>query len=357
MPSQQQLRWSQLRVGLTVLFAAIVLGTLIFLMTGTTGLFTPKINLKAFFENASGLRVGAPVRLEGVDIGNVTGIRVVRGRPASPVEVTMKVTTKYGDNLRKDSVATLATAGVLGETYLDISSKSAKGPRAGNWDVLQSEEVPDLSDVVRASQTTLQNVDILVRRLDRIVSAVERGEGSVGKLIYDPTLFNKLNSTLDEIQATVNDVSKGKGSIGKLITSDELYNKLNDSVNKINKMVDEMDKGQGTVGKLIKDPSLYNNANETMAKANRLMADVNEGRGTLGKIAHDQEFANKVDRTVTNLADLSDRLDKGEGTVGKLFKDPSLYNNADQMLVETRSLVQAIRENPKKYLTIHFRIF
>ncbi|HYX67956.1 MAG TPA: MlaD family protein [Terriglobales bacterium] len=357
MPSQQQLRWSQLRVGLTVLFAAIVLGTLIFLMTGTTGLFTPKINLKAYFENASGLRVGAPVRLEGVDIGNVTRIMVVRGRPASPVEVTVKVTTKYGDNLRKDSMATLATAGVLGETYVDISSKSAKGPPAKDWDVLQAQEQPDLSDVVRASQTTLQNVDILVRRLDRIVAAIERGEGSVGKLIYDPTLYNKLNATLDQLQATVGDVSNGKGSIGKLIASDELYNKLNDSITKINKMTDEMDKGQGTVGKLIKDPSLYNNANETMAKANKLMADINEGRGTLGKVAHDEEFAKKVDRTVTNLADLSDRMDKGEGTVGKMFKDPSLYNNADKMLVETRSLVQAIRENPKKYLTIHFRVF
>ena len=94
-----------------------------------------------------------------------------------------------------------------------------------------------------------------------------------------------------------------------------------------------------------------------MAKANKLMADVNEGRGTLGKVAHDEEFAKKVDRTVTNLADITDRMDKGEGTVGKLFKDPSLYNNADQMLVETRNLVQAIRENPKKYLTIHFKVF
>jgi phospholipid/cholesterol/gamma-HCH transport system substrate-binding protein len=40
-----------------------------------------------------------------------------------------------------------------------------------------------------------------------------------------------------------------------------------------------------------------------------------------------------------------------------LLKNPSLYNNTDQMLIETRSLVRAIRENPKKYLTIHFRVF
>ncbi len=47
-------------------------------MTGTTGLFTRKIILRAYVDNAGGLRVGAPVRLEGVDIGNVTRIRVVR---------------------------------------------------------------------------------------------------------------------------------------------------------------------------------------------------------------------------------------------------------------------------------------
>lgn len=357
MPSQRQVRWSELRVGLTVLFAAIALAILIFLMTGTTGLFTNKIVLRAYFENAAGIRVGAPVRLEGVDIGNITDLRVVAGKPLTPVQVTMKVTTKYRNSLRKDSLATLATAGVLGETYVDIDSKTAKGPPADNGDVLQTLEQPELQDVVRASQTTLQNVDILVKRLDRIVAAIERGEGSVGKLIYDPALYNQLQSTLGEVQKMVNQVSSGKGSIGKLIATDELYDKLNNSVDRVNKMITEIDQGQGTVGKLIKDPSLYNNANDTIAKANALMSDVNAGKGALGKFAHDEEFARKLDSTITNLQQLSQRMNDGQGTAGKLFTDPSVYNNTDQMLVETRNLVKAIREDPKKYLTIHFRIF
>ena len=78
---------------------------------------------------------------------------------------------------------------------------------------------------------------------------------------------------------------------------------------------------------------------------------------TLGKIAHDEEFAKKVDTLVTNFSLLSDKMEKGEGSVGKLFADPSIYNNADQMLVETRNLVKSIRENPKRYLTIHFKLF
>ncbi|MEO6120343.1 MAG: MCE family protein, partial [Terriglobales bacterium] len=115
--------------------------------------------------------------------------------------------------------------------------------------------------------------------------------------------------------------------------------------------------GKGNAGKFLKDEELYKNANETIAKANKLMDDVNAGRGTLGKFAKDEEFAKKMDNIVSNLSTMSTRLESGEGSVGKLMRDPSLYNNADQMLVETRNLVKGIRENPKKYLTIHFKLF
>ncbi len=108
---------------------------------------------------------------------------------------------------------------------------------------------------------------------------------------------------------------------------------------------------------LIIDPTLYNNANQTIAKANQLMDSVNRGEGALGKFAKDPEFARKVDDLVTKLSQITTRLEAGEGSAGRLLRDPSLYTNADQMLVEGRELVKAIRENPKKYLTIRMKIF
>jgi phospholipid/cholesterol/gamma-HCH transport system substrate-binding protein len=74
-------------------------------------------------------------------------------------------------------------------------------------------------------------------------------------------------------------------------------------------------------------------------------------------LAKDEEFARKLRDTMDKLSAIADRLEAGEGSAGKLLHDPSLYNNADQMLVETRGLVKNIRENPKKYLTIHFKVF
>ena len=356
MPSQQQLRWSELRVGLTVIFASLALALLIFLMSGG-GFFVPKIRLLAYFDDASGLRVGAPVRLAGVQIGNVMGIRVVPDKKQTPVEIVMKVTTKYDFALHKDSTATLSTAGVLGETFVNITSLQAKGPPVQNGDVLLSLEQPEIGDVVKSSQTTLQNAQALLTRADRILSFVESGKGSIGKLIYDEQLYKQLNAAVTEIQRLLQQVQSGEGSVGKLITSDELYNKANTAVDKLNSLIDQVNAGQGTLGKFVKDPAFYENANQTIAKANSLLGDINAGKGALGKFARDEEFARKLDRAVTQLGELTQKLNSGQGTAGRFIQDPSIYQNTDKLLTETRALIQAIRENPRKYLTIHMKIF
>ena len=359
MPSQKQLKWSQLRVGLTVIFASLTLALLLFLMSGTTGIFTKRIRIKSYFDNAGGLRVGAPVRLSGVDMGNVISIRIVpdRDKRLTPVEVVMKVSTRYSYNLRRDSVTSLETAGVLGETYVDIDSSQATGPPAQDGDTLATRVTPELQDVVRASQSTLQNVDALVKRADRIIAFVESGKGSIGKLIYDPTLYDRFSQTVNDFRVVVDQIRNGQGSLGKLVASNEAYDKAIAAIDKLNNIVDELQQGKGTAGKFLKDPELYNNANATIANVKKLTDDINAGKGTIGKLTKDEELARKLDNTITKLSALTDDLQAGQGTMGKLFKDESLYNNANQTLVETRDLVKAIRQNPKKYLSIKLHIF
>lgn len=361
MPSQKQLRWAQLRVGLTIVFALLVMAFLVFLMSGSTGLFRKTLRLYCYTDSAGGLRNGAPVRLQSVDIGNVQSIRIVNHMDASgastPVQIEMKVNAKFQPFLHTDSQVLLSTAGVLGETYVDIDSTFAKGPEVENNSQLMSKQVPDIQDVVRASQSTLQNVNVLVNRLDRIVTAVEDQKGSVGKLIYDKQLYNNLNSSVTQVNKLLSDIESGQGSLGKLLNDDTLYTRTSTMIDNLNTVAENMNKGDGTIGKLIRDPSLYNNANQTLAKANQLMDAINRGEGGLGKFAKDPEFARKLDETVTNLAKITEELQGGQGTAGRLLKDPALYTHADQMLVESRGLVTAIRQDPKKYLSIKLHIF
>ncbi len=342
-----------------MIIASLVLGLLLFLMSGTGGFFTKRITLVSYFDNAEGLRVGAPVRLSGVDIGNVSKILIVRDkdRQLTPVKVLMKVSTKYDFNLRRDSVTSLDTAGVLGETYLDIDSSQAVGPVARNGDALPTHVHPDFNEVVRSSQSTLQNMDALLKRADRIMAFVESGKGSIGKLIYDPTLYDRFSQTVAELKTVVDEIAKGQGSLGQLINSNDAYNKFVATLDKMNAVVDDLQQGKGTAGKFLKDPSLYNNANDTVANLKKVSEDLNAGKGPAGRLLKDEELGKKIDTTMTKLAALTSELEAGQGTVGKLFKDDTLYNNANQMLEESRNLVKAIRENPKKYLSIKLHIF
>ena len=359
MPSQKQLKWSELRVGLTVVLASITLGVLLFLMSGTTGLFTRKIVLKTYFDNAGGLRQGASVRLNGVDVGNVTNIRVVpdKDKQLTPVEVGMKVSTKYSFNLRRDSVASLSTAGVLGETYIDIDSSQAIAAVAQSGDTLPTQVHPDFNQVVRSSQSTLQNMDALLKRADRILAFAESGKGSLGKLIYDPTLYDRFSATVSEFKGIVDQIGKGQGSLGQLVSRNDAYDKVMSILDKLNGIADDLQQGKGSAGKFLKDPALYNNANDTIANAKKLTEDINAGKGTLGKLTKDEELARKLDNTISKLSAITTALEAGQGTAGKLLKDEALYNNTDKILLETRELIKSIRENPKKYLSIKLHIF
>jgi len=367
-PSQQQVKWSQLRVGITVLVASVTLAVLIFVMSGTVSPFSRKVVLRAYFENSAGLVKGAPVRISGVDAGNVSDINIIRSpeRRLTPVEVKMKVSALFQTDIRRGtgnpkikdgSLATLATQGVLGATFVDIDSSRAQGPPVKDGDELQTTETPALQDVLKSSQGTIDKLNVILTRVDDIVEAIQNGKGSVGKLINDPELYNRANDAIAELQKLANQIGQGKGSIGKLLYSDELYDKINDSVTKLTKIVDDINAGKGNAGKFLKDEQLYTNLNQTAAKLKDLMNDIDAGRGTLGKFVKDPQYAAKIDRLTTNLEEISNRLAAGEGSAGMLLKDPRLYNNADQMLVESRNLVKAVRENPKKYLTIRFKIF
>ena len=346
-------------MGITVLVALITLAVLIFLMTGTTGLFAKKLDIRAYADNGGGLRVGAPVQLEGVDIGNVRGIRVDPNPPnkAEPVEITMRITTRYAESMGKKCIAALTTQGVLGQVFMDIDCRESKGNGLENGDVLATQTTPQLQDVVRASQSTLENVNNLLKQLSGIVNYIQSGQGSIGKIIYDASLYDRANNTLNQLSQIADEINSRKSSIGMLITNDELYQKVNRAVDNMNGIIDEINSGKGTVGKFIKDPTLYDNANKMVGSANQLVADINAGKGTLGKLAKDETMAKKIDNTVTHLDNITTELDAGKGSAGKFLKDPAMYDNANDLLVETRDLIKAVRQNPKKYLTIYLKIF
>lgn len=361
MPSQQEVKWSQLKVGVIVLVSIALLSGLMFLMTSASGMsvFSHKIVLTTYFENSGGLKAGAPVNLEGVTIGEVRAVEVStdRARKLTPVRVVMRIDPRYVGSLRTDSRASLSTVGVLGDTVVDINSQTAVGPELKSGAELKTLETPNLTDVVKASQGTVESLNTVLAKLNNIVDIIQSGKGSVGRLITDPQLYDRATATVSELQRLTKDMDSGKGSMGKLIQDPQLYDRLNDAASKLDNIATELDAGKGTAGKLLKDDSLYDNLNSTVKHANSLLAEADAGKGTLGLMVKDPAFATKLDHTVTELNTILTNVNTGKGTLGKLAVDDTAYTNLNTLLNSSNDLVGAIRKDPKKYLTIRLKIF
>ncbi len=361
MPSQQEVKWSQLKVGMIVLVSIALLSALLFLMTSASGMsvFSHKIIVTTYFQNSSGLKIGAPVNLEGVTIGEVKAVQVSTDplRKLTPVRVVMKIDPKYGRSLHTDSTASLSTVGVLGDTVVDINSQVAAGPELKSGAELRTMQAPNLTDVIKASQGTVESLNLILAKMNAIVDSIQSGRGSVGKAINDPALYDKATATVNELQKLTQDLNSGKGSMGKLMHDPQLYDRLNDAASKLDDITTALDAGKGTAGKLLKDDSLYNNLNSTVKHANSLLAEADAGKGALGLMTKDPAFAEKLDHTVTQLDLILTNVSSGKGTLGKLATDDTTYRNLNTLLTSSNDLVGAIRQDPKKYLTIRLKIF
>jgi phospholipid/cholesterol/gamma-HCH transport system substrate-binding protein len=358
LPSRKEIQWSQLRVGALVLAALAVVVLLILLMSSASGgVFAHKLTLRTYFDNAAGLKSGAPVTLEGVTVGNVTRIRVVSDRYPTPVEVTLKIGEEYIRDIHANSTTSIAQAGVLGDSYVDINSSHASGPPPAANAELRSVQAPSIQSVITSSQASIEEIQRLMRNANTLMDSLNSQRGTLGGLINDPAFYAKVNRTLDNLQKITAAISEGRGTLGKLVNDDTLYTHANSVVDQLDKISAGLNGGQGTAGKLLKDDTLYNNLNSTIASANQLVAEINAGKGALGKLSKDPAFAQKLDDTVTRLDNILTSVDEGKGTLGQLLQNRSLYDHTDQTMDQAQQLVKSIRDDPKKYLVIRLKVF
>ena len=358
MPSRKEIQWSQLRVGALVLLAMTILIGLILLMSGQSGgLFERKLVLRCYFENAAGLKDGAPVTLEGVTIGNVIHVRVVPERNPTPVEVTMRVGHEFLGRLHTDSTASINQAGVLGDSYIDLNSTHASGPPPANNAELKAAGAPSIQDVIRTSNESIIELNKLLHKIETTVDSVNSRRGVAGELINDPELAKKIVTIANDLETITGALAGGRGSLGKLVTDDTLYTRANSAVDRLNRITIALDEGKGSAGKLLKDDSLYNNMNAAVSNVNQMVAEINSGKGAMGMLAKDKDFAAKLDDTISRLDSILKDVNEGKGTLGQLAQNRSLYDHADQTMDHAQQLLKSIREDPKKYFVIRMKMF
>src|SRR5688572_23211206 len=197
------------RLGMFIFAALLILSAAIFLIGDKQFLFSRTYQLKADFETVSGLQDGAEIRLGGVRKGTVEYIQMPR-RPGEKLTVVMNVEKSTQDVIKKDSVVSIDTEGLLGNKYISISFGSEGAERVKNGDTLRTQPPLDLADLIKktgeimdTTSAALKNVDGATADLKNITSKINRGEGTVGALINDKTIYNQVSAAATDARETI----------------------------------------------------------------------------------------------------------------------------------------------------------
>ena len=209
---------------------------------------------------------------------------------------------------------------------------------------------------------TLTALQETIKKVNVIIDSIQSGNGTIGKLLSDETLYRQILGISTEAQklvATLNaTVDSDQNSIGKLIHDNgEMYNSVTDSLARVNRLVDDIDRGPGVVGKLIQDPALYDDTRKTIADVRDVLANLNTGKGTLGKWLVKDDLHDQVQATIGRLDTMLDKINSGQGTLGQLMVNPQLYESLDGTTRELQGLLKDFRANPKKFLHIKIGLF
>ncbi|HMJ09708.1 MAG TPA: MlaD family protein [Pyrinomonadaceae bacterium] len=398
--TQAKLGLSQLRVGIFVLFGMAILAFLIINSTGDFNPFEKKLRLKARFAAADGLREGSEVQLAGVRIGKVEDVVLLP--PDSPedykVEAVMAVDNELNgrpisERIRTDSTAQLIATSILAnDKMINITPGSTKGDPVTENHVLESKEAISINQLTKTGNDLLEQINKLAVPANEILNKANQGDGTLGRIVNDESLYKNLDTTvaetrltMEKLQTTLEKVNRGSGSAGKLLNDPALYNSLNRTAAQLESISTDIKSGKGSAGKFVTDDALYNETRAAIidlrtsaAKINSIAddfklisTDLAEGKGSAGKFLKDEKLYEdardtlaRFNSTATKIESILADAQAGKGTLGKLITDDSLFNNVNQtasnfnqLSSEGTKLIYDFRQNPKKYLRIKLSFF
>ena len=351
----------QMRIGLFVLVSLGVLIGLSYLLGAQARYFEMKYELAAEFTEVGGLTPGATVRLAGVQIGRVTGVSLPE-TPGAKVRVSLSVARRFGDRIRKDSIARIETQGLLGDKIIEISLGTPAAPPLKPGESIATRDpvevsrlagegaeilknVAALSGSLRTTVETfnetkaLENLSAVLRSARRLTEQVEKGSGWLHVLIYEePEVLKRLNRVLTSTEQLLGETGRGQSAVGVLLSAESgrAARQLLVAMEALGKMACRGKADEGLVAALLFDPE-YKSVAQDLQVLTRNFRAVSErlaqGKGVAGSLLQDEgegpigQAASDFRVALANLRVITDRLAAGEGTLGGLLEDPTVYEN------------------------------
>ena len=303
MKRSSYITWDQLKVGVLILVALVIIAAAIVKLGQAGNLFGKRYHLVAFVASASGLRIGGQVTIAGQVGGSIQDIKFLPpdADTTRNLELFVEVDRSLSEQIRQDSRAKIQTSGLLGDKLFDITVGTPKYRALHEGDTLVIAPSLDYEAVVQQASGAINEVVRLTRDLSKVTSSINRGEGTLGQLVTNRQLYDQLNSTLARTSSLMARLENPRGTIGRLLDDPSLYNSLNRAIASADTVLSQINSGSGSVGKLLRDDTLYIHLNSVVARADSLVGAMASGNGTMQKLFTDQQLYDQLVKTVTEL--------------------------------------------------------
>jgi phospholipid/cholesterol/gamma-HCH transport system substrate-binding protein len=309
------------RVGLFFLLGvALVWVTFETLSNGK--IFAPKSHtIVARFDDLRQLKAGDDVLMAGVKVGSVLKTQLAGHRGEAVLQIDSNI------DIASDATATVAMSGLIGGNYVSIGMGTAGLPPLMDGAEIRTVESPDLNTIMAQLGGLGKELQSSLGSFSSAFNGDPKTGGGImqklDKLVTENTA--RINATMENLQQITDKINRGDGTIGRLLNDPKLHDELLATVDEIK--------------------SAASQAKELVANAQAVIAQVKSGQGALGTLVYDKKAADDIKASIADLRTVSDKIARGEGTLGKLISDDALYNSAQITLKKADRALDGLNDS------------
>jgi len=291
-----------IKLGLFVIIGSILLVLTVYFIGSKKDLFQNTSKISSVFKNVNGLQLGNNVRLSGVNIGIVRGIKILND---TTIVVDMIIEENTVHLIKKNSIATVSSDGLVGSMIVDIlPGKKPSNEIVKPGDTIQSLNKISTAEMLNTLKTTNDNAALLTEDLLKITQAINNGEGLMGTLLKDDTLAGNIKQTFSNLEQTSKTANR---SINRF---NEILNQVNLKESLAGVLLSDTTSAKNMRGILVSLEQSAQDIDSMTSNLNQFSADLNTGQGPLNYVLNDTTFVKNLDSTIQNSEDASAKFNE-----------------------------------------------
>jgi phospholipid/cholesterol/gamma-HCH transport system substrate-binding protein len=349
-PRERRMAW---RAGLFVAMGLVLAGVVVLFIGQETQLFEEQVVYRAYFPNVQGLTTKSPVWLGGLDVGRVVGIAFTEDSAERGIQVSVRVSRKYSDRVREDSVARLSSLGVLGEKAVDISLGTAKARPIASGGELRTDTSGDLNALMQAAGEVLNDSRAISHSLRAAVETYanpQLAEDVASSVHSLRMLLGEIEQGDGVLHALVYDKESGRQVRGLLANASRTAQRMDAAVGHVEALLAEVRQGDGTAHALIYGKEGAQALSELGAAAGQLAGLIEDAKQSPNGAVHQLVYGDArgmfadLGSAAADLKKITSTIASGQGTVGGLISDPTVYEDLQQVIgnVKRNRLLRAL---------------